>query len=121
MNKKSNFRNQRQEVRATMEELHTCIDKLNESQRRSYGEEQIKLLFMTDEEIYHHFMDNPVQEITLKNGISFTLIHCESGLVPRLFKVITPRGEKFVVKGVPLSTLRPKEGEGIKTVTKEPE
>ena len=112
MKKESNFKNQQQEVRATMEELQTCIDKLNESQRHSYGEEQIKLLFMTDEEIYHHFMDHPVQEITLKNGITFTLVTFESGLVPRLFKVISPRGEKFIVKGVSLGSLKPKEEGG---------
>jgi len=120
MRKESNFRNQRQQVRATMEEVQTCIDKLNESQRHSYGEEQIKLLFMTDDEIYHHFMDHPVQEISLKNGITFTLVIFESGLAPRLFKVITPRGEKFVVKGVPLSTLKPKEGGGEKNEVCDP-
>lgn len=114
MKTRGTFKRERQEVRATMEEVKRCVGELNESQRRSYGKEQITLLFMTDEEIYHHFMDNPVQQITLKNGISFTLIHCESGLVPRLFKVITPRGEKFVVKGVPLSALRPKEEGGEK-------
>ena len=98
------------EVRATMEEVKTCLGKLNESQRRSYGEENIRFLLMTDGEIYHHFMDQPVQQITLKNGISFTLVTYESGHVPRLFKVITPRGEKWVVKGVPLSSLRPEKG-----------
>jgi hypothetical protein len=111
---RSTFKHQREEVRATMQEVKRCVGELNESQRGSFGEEQIKLLFMTDAEIYHHFMDHPVQEITLKNGITFTLITFESGLVPRLFKVITPRGEKFVVKGVPLSVLRPKEEGGEK-------
>lgn len=112
MTTRSSFKRKREGVRATMEEVKRCVGQLNESQRRSYGEEQIKLLFMTDEEIYHHFMDCPVQQITLKNGITFTEVHFESGLVPRLFKVITPRGEKFMVKGIPLSTLRPKEEGG---------
>ena len=90
-----------------MEEVKTRIERLNESQKRSYGEEWIKVLLMTDEEVYHHFMDHPVQQVTLKNGISFTLVTYESGHVPRLFKAITPRGEKWVVKGVPLSSLKP--------------
>jgi len=88
------FKRKREQVRATMEEVERCVGKLNKTQRLSFGEEQIKLLFMTDEEVYHHCMDHPVQEINLKNGISLTFVVYESGHVPRLFKVITPQGEK---------------------------
>lgn len=112
MKNRSTFKDKREEVRATMEEVKRCVGELNECQRRSYGEDQIKNLLMTDDKIYHHFMDYPVQQITLKNGITFTEVHFESGLVPRLFKVITPRGEKFVVRGIPLSALKPKEERG---------
>jgi hypothetical protein len=70
--------------------------------RPHWLEKEIEYLRMSDEEIYHHFMDSPVTDHQTGNGTPFQVIVHESGQVPRLFK----QGSKFISQGVALRELR---------------
>ena len=83
--------------RATQKEIDVYVKMLEGMKKPYWLEKEIEYLRMNDNEIYHHFMDNPVTD----HGTFQVIIH-ESGQVPRLFK----QGKKFISQGVALRELR---------------
>ena len=89
--------------RATQKEIDQYLKALQGLKKRPHWlDKEIEYLRMSDEEIYHHFMDSPVTDHQTGNGTPFQVVIHESGQVPRLFK----RGNKFISQGVALKELR---------------
>jgi hypothetical protein len=91
--------------RATKEEQVVYLNGLRNYKpkndcERIAREQDSKYIPMSNDELYHYFMNNPIQD----HG-SFQVIYHESGEVPRLFK----KGKKFISIGVALRELRKEE------------
>lgn len=88
--------------RATEKEIDEYLEMLKAYKPRNAfervaREQDLKYLRMSDNELYHHFMDSPVTD----HGFFQVIVH-ESGHVPRLFV----SGKKFISQGVALRELR---------------
>jgi len=89
-------------VRASAEDIEEYLKvmrkfKPKNAYQRAIRERQLKFIPMSDDELYHYFMDNPIEDCG-----SFQVIYDESGDAPRLFR----KGKKLISMGVPLRKLK---------------
>jgi hypothetical protein len=84
--------------RATEKEIDGYLKMLEGMKKKPFWlEKEMQYLRMSDDELYHHFMDNPVTD----HGF-YQVVVGESGQVPRLFK----QGSKFITQNIALKELR---------------